>query len=320
MDDDFQLEELWNAVRYNVVVLDFYMNNFVFPRHAKQFKVKLQSNGWDIPLFQASDPLQDRRRGELQALTTGFSGTNDNRSMLPLTVRQQDLPRLSHTNAEVLTYLLHSRNRGYALILGTEGQRLSEEGFLHRLWSRGFKLLIDAGAQILEMDNLTLARTWLEVDHNAPAAMYFEQNKPWIINRAGGKTPLIASVYADDLKDCLVYIDEVRLLPIRFRTTLTIDAQAHTRGTDLKLPVNARGALTLGLGQTKDHTVQGRYSAATPGISSQALSADLRVAALRLRQLASTQSITFFAPPEVNQSILDLRKKTSSSQIDSHDV
>jgi hypothetical protein len=42
---------------------------------------------------------------------------------------------------------------------------------------------------------------------------------------------------------CLVYLDE-----------------AHTRGTDLKLPLDARGALTLALHQTKDHTVQGMRS------------------------------------------------------------
>ena len=52
-------------------------------------------------------------------------------------------------------------------------------------------------------------------------------------------------------------------------------------------------------GQSKDHTVQ---------------------AAMRLRQLATTQSVTFFAPPEVFQSISDYRKKSSSSIIDSHDV
>lgn len=55
--------------------------------------------------------------------------------------------------------------------------------------------------------------------------------------------PLLASPFASDLKDCLVYIDE-----------------AHTRGTDLKLPLSAKGALTLGLGQTKDHTVQGEFN------------------------------------------------------------
>ena len=33
--------------------------------------------------------------------------------------------------------------------------------------------------------------------------------------------------------------------------------EAHTRGIDLKMLLDARGALTLGMGQTKDHIVQG---------------------------------------------------------------
>jgi hypothetical protein len=37
-------------------------------------------------------------------------------------------------------------------------------------------------------------------------------------------------------------------------------AQAHTRGTDLKFPLNACGALTVGQDQSKDHTVQGMFS------------------------------------------------------------
>ena len=43
-------------------------------------------------------------------------------------------------------------------------------------------------------------------------------------------------------------------------------------------------------------------------------------AAMRLRQLANTQSVVFFAPPEVHQSILDLRKKKHGDLIDSSDV
>lgn len=103
------------------------------------------------------------------------------------------------------------------------------------------RVLIDAGAQILEMDNLSLAKAWLKVDWTATAAVYFdENNKPFVLYRHGRKVPLLASPFADNLEGCLVYIDE-----------------AHTRGTDLKLPAHACGALTLGLGQTKDHTVQG---------------------------------------------------------------
>jgi hypothetical protein len=41
---------------------------------------------------------------------------------------------------------------------------------------------------------------------------------------------------------------------------------------------------------------------------------------MRLRQLGSTQSIIFFAPPEVHRSILDLREKKHGDHLDSSDV
>lgn len=41
---------------------------------------------------------------------------------------------------------------------------------------------------------------------------------------------------------------------------------------------------------------------------------------MRLRQLGSQQSITWMAPPEVHQSILDLQSKAPGDPIDSHDV
>lgn len=57
------------------------------------------------------------------------------------------------------------------------------------------------------------------------------------------KVPLVATPFSDNLTECLVFLDE-----------------AHCRGTDLKLPQVAKGALTLALGQTKDQTVQGKDS------------------------------------------------------------
>ncbi|KAJ9667427.1 hypothetical protein H2201_002295 [Coniosporium apollinis] len=289
VDDEAQLMEIWKHVRYDVVVIDYFLNNFVFPKHAKQFQMKLQASGWDIPLLSPADKTPPRPqtskstgRGS-QALTTGFSGTNGNRTMLPLTIRQEDLPRLSHTNAEVLTYLLKGQSRQYVLVADSHGRRLSELELLKGLTRMEIRILIDAGAQILEMDNLSLVKAWLDVFPEAPAAVFFDnENKAIVRYRHGLQVPLLASPFADNLADCLVYLDE-----------------AHTRGTDLKLPTYARGALTLGLGQTKDHTVQ---------------------AAMRLRQLATTQSVCFFAPPEVHQSILDLCKKKSGDPIDSYDV
>ena len=41
---------------------------------------------------------------------------------------------------------------------------------------------------------------------------------------------------------------------------------------------------------------------------------------MRLRQLAATQSVVFFAPPEVHQSIADVCKKSTSERLDSNDI
>lgn len=255
LDDEIQTQELWKHLRYSMVVIDYYLNNFVFPRHAKQFQRKLQASGWDIPLFSTSSshptddgigPLTFKSRAANSSpkisLTTGFSGTNDNRTMLPLSIQQADLATLSHTNAEVLTYLLQRRNHKYVKCTTRHGKRLSEREFLRVLSRRKIRMLIDAGAQILEMTNLELVQAWLLEDTQAPAAVYFDKfDKPWVTHRDGRLQPLFASPYADNLGQCLVYLDE-----------------AHTRGTDLKMPTWTVGALTLGPGQTKDHTVQGK--------------------------------------------------------------
>ncbi|KAI1637344.1 hypothetical protein F4809DRAFT_649926 [Biscogniauxia mediterranea] len=283
--DEHQMTQIWDCVRYKVPVVDYYLNNFVFPLHAKQFRNKLQSNGWDIPLFSSAKSNQATKHNlssKGRGLTTGFSGTNDIKPLLPLTVKQDDLPSLASTNAEVLTYLLQPRSRRYEVIIDNNQRRLTETGFLGLLKRHNIRVLIDAGACILEMSNLELAKQWLKMDGKATVALYFEDDRPYIVSKQGTKTPLLASPYADNLREVLVYLDE-----------------AHTRGTDLKFEPTAHAALTLGLGQTKDHTVQ---------------------AAMRLRQLGTTQSVTFYAPPEVNQSIRDLCKKRDSENVNSGDV
>nr|GFD56382.1 hypothetical protein [Tanacetum cinerariifolium] len=90
----------------------------------------------------------------------------------------------------------------------------------------------------------------------------------------GNRTPLLASPFANDLERCVVYLDE-----------------SHCRGTDLKLPVYGKAALTLGQHLTKDALVQ---------------------AAMRLRLLGKSQSVTFYSPPEVHQSILDRLNENAS--------
>ncbi|KAL1647080.1 hypothetical protein SLS58_002850 [Diplodia intermedia] len=267
VDDELQLHELWTHLRYNISVIGCFLNNFVFPIHAKQFRTQIHASGWDLPL-RGRDELRSTpaSKGKHVPLTTGFSGTNDNRYLLPLTIEQHDLSTLVHTNADVLTYLLQPRNRGYVLAASQE-ERFSEEALLRKMKDLEIRVLIDAGAQILEMDNLTLVKAWMRIDTQAKAALYFNlENKPYVLYRSGMQVPLLASSMLNNLSECLVYLDE-----------------AHTRGTDLKLPADAR-------------------------------------AAMRLRQLATTQSIVFFAPPEVHQGILDHSGRRSGEHPDSSHV
>lgn len=322
VDDEPQCTLLWGHLRQQMAVINYFLNRHVFPRHSRVFERKLVSSGWDIvtqgpcasdrSLTSSKDNIQHGNSpiklsvGRPTSLTVGFSGTNDNKTLLPLNVLQDDLPGLAHTNAEVLTYLLQSRNRRYIPASRTDGKRLTERAFLHQLHDNGIRMLLDAGAQILEMDNKSLAQAWLEVDHDADAAVFFgEDDRARVLYKDGRSQPLAGSPFLNNLGACVVYLDE-----------------AHTRGVDLKMPSGAVAALTLGIQQNKDHTVQGRHPCSFQyccGIS-RFLTRSTSIAAMRLRQLAISQSIVFFAPPEVHQSILNFRGKTGMSTIDSHDV
>ncbi|KAK7749315.1 hypothetical protein SLS62_008284 [Diatrype stigma] len=279
IDDETQIEELWKHLRYDGLVANHYLNHFVFPAHARQFQVKLQASAWDIPLFS-------HQTMQLGAKTTGFSGTNDNRYMLPKTIRQDDHPSLQQTSAELLSYILQPRNRHYQVMTdAVDGSRLTEEGLLRKLFSQEIRILIDAGAYVLEMGNKDLVDKWLHIDYKAKAAIFFGSDNRAIVHYKGETkpdVPLLATPFADNMSECVVYLDE-----------------AHTRGVDLKLPADARAALTLALKQTKDFTMQ---------------------AAMRLRHLRTTQSVTFYAPPDVNQSILDFCRPAHSKIDSSHVV
>lgn len=222
LEDEQQMFELWTHFNFSPTIIDYYCNNFVFPAHAKSFSLKLQASGWEIPLSSLDNQ---------NSMTTGFSGTNDNRNLLPLTLKQQDLPGLSHTNAAVLSYLLQPRNRKYVVAADERNRHISETELLRRISNMGIRVLIDAGAQILEFNNEALARAWLDIDTLAQAAVFFDDaGKPMVAHKGCRPVPLSASPYSDDLKDVVVYLDE-----------------AHCRGVDLKLPADSVGALTLGL-------------------------------------------------------------------------
>ncbi|GME30081.1 uncharacterized protein LTHEOB_10932 [Neofusicoccum parvum] len=99
--DDNQLWEqsIYPCLRFSKAATDYFMNSVVFPHEGKEFPAKLSTSAWDLP----SDALP----------TTGFSGTNDNKFLLPLSIQQNDLPQLHRTNAMVASALLQTENRAY---------------------------------------------------------------------------------------------------------------------------------------------------------------------------------------------------------------
>lgn len=139
-----QIAEIWSHLRYQVEVISNHQCHCVFPTHVKEFESKLQMFGWDIPIF-----ITDRTAAEV-SLTAGFSGTNDNRRLLRLTIQQDDLPGLAYTNAEVLTCVLQERNWNYIAAVNKEGNHLPETQLLAKLKGVGIRLLIDTSAHILE--------------------------------------------------------------------------------------------------------------------------------------------------------------------------
>ncbi|KAH9160220.1 hypothetical protein EDB89DRAFT_2117301 [Lactarius sanguifluus] len=254
--DDTQVDEhLVPLFSKNTRVIDFYLSQVVFPRAAKEFPSKLSTSAWDL--------VEDKTN-----VTTGFSGTNDNRFLLPTSITQEDPVSQLSTNALVMQYLLQPENNHYECTEGINGERESAEAFLWRLTrhKHEIRVLLDVGAQMLELPNAELARHWLSLKPHISAAIYFkESDHLTVLTQDGSVEPLISSPFNRQLDRCIVYLDD-----------------AHTRGTDLNLPRGTRAAVTLGPKVTKDRLLQG---------------------CMRMRQLGKGQSVIFFAPGEVDRRI-----------------
>jgi len=223
-----QLRDLEELFACNKAVIDFYLSRVVFPKEAKAFPSKLACSGWDL--------AQEKRH-----LTTGFSGTNDNRYLLPSSIVQHDLDYQRSTNARVLAFLLRPENNYYTSTL--PGQKVSHFIDILVAQTPEVRVLLDVGAQMLELKNQELAETWLRAKHDAQAAVFVnDDDEIVVVSRDGTVEPLASSPFSQQLDQCVIYLDD-----------------AHTRGTDVKLPSGFRAAVTLGPKVTKDRLTQGSW-------------------------------------------------------------
>eukprot|EP00768_Dysnectes_brevis_P004222 gnl/Dysnectes_brevis/3014_a3723_500.p1 GENE.gnl/Dysnectes_brevis/3014_a3723_500~~gnl/Dysnectes_brevis/3014_a3723_500.p1 ORF type:complete len:1463 (+),score=446.01 gnl/Dysnectes_brevis/3014_a3723_500:1092-5480(+) len=266
--DAGQVHRLYMSLRHNMMAVHYYLLNFVFPQESKQFPQRLQSSSWDIATPRTAHPLR------------GFSGTVDSAAILPAGVRLRELPQLRHTNGTVVGYITHPAN-AYRVIPG-EGRG---RDILRQVVELGCSVLIDAGAQMMDLDNEGVAREWLALtDASSKAAVYYDEhlNVLTVLTRQGVRMKLNSSLYASNLKGCLCYFDDF-----------------HSRGTDLPgLPKSGiRAALTLGPGMPKDKLVQ---------------------SSMRLRQLGRGQSLTFLAPSEVHAELLAVTETMRPGSLVAH--
>lgn len=270
------VDELFPSLRFGKSVVDYFLSRIVFPKEMKEFPHKLSASGWDIGKAR-------------QKLTTGFSGTNDSRHLLPLDVKHLDLPHQKHTNALVLDYLLQPQN-GVHLMSTTEPGQTGPVSDARRLLDSVMRLnpavqvILDVGAQILELTNLQMSQTWLKLHDSSKEAVVFvnDDDEICVVDRQGRVDLLQTSSYQSRLDSCLVFLDE-----------------AHTRGIDIRLPTHYRASVTLGANLTKDRLVQ---------------------ACMRLRKLGKGQTVVFCISEEIQAKILEATSKSSARDIEVADV
>ncbi|KAK0643172.1 hypothetical protein B0T16DRAFT_391740 [Cercophora newfieldiana] len=276
--DRSQCEEIiFPTLKYSKPTIDFYLSRVVFSREMKQFPLKLSASGWDLAGSKNKNhPL------------TGFSGTNDSKGVLPLSVTALDVQ--PHTNATVLSTLLREENMVVELADSRASQLapLTEAMLIEVLRRPGLpemQVVLDVGAQIVESSNAEMAKKLLAAapTGDADAVIFFSDGDDLsVLTRDGTVHDFLTSPFASHTDRCFVFLD-----------------QAHTRGTDLKLPDKYRAAVTLGPGLTKDALVQ---------------------ACMRMRKLGRGQSVTFLVSPEMGKRIRSVRGQADGRPLKVSDI
>jgi hypothetical protein len=201
--DPTQVETLFGLFRLHHLVVDYFLQMVVFPHNAKEFPHKLSTSAWDLAQVKTN-------------LTTGFSGTNDGRYLLPTSMVQDDPVQQQSTNAKVMGYLLQPENDHY---LPYVTDILSAATHLLDIvveQNPDIRVLLDVGAQMLDLENEKVAQAWLSRMPSAQAAIYFREDDMYVITQDGITEPLVSSWFKAQLDQCLVYLDDVHTRYVHF--------------------------------------------------------------------------------------------------------
>ncbi|CAJ1422993.1 unnamed protein product, partial [Effrenium voratum] len=266
------LERLYPKLRRHRRVVDFWLDEVVFPVEAKCFPHKIASTGWDLCTHDH--------------VTTGFSGTNDTRLLLPLSIKQKDLEALTCTNGIVLRNLLIKDNNCYTALAPCEAPSGASLLVSARASKHVINVVLDAGAWVTDMSNEKFAHEWLKIRDDMEAVVFFgADNDILVMNHAGSKMPLATSPYESSLNKCLLYLDDI-----------------HTRGSDFRLAPGTHAAVTLGRRMQKDKLVQTcmrmRLLGSAVQLSQAALMSN-RAAKPSSRKVHSAGASAWFGDPQI---------------------
>ncbi|KAG2919831.1 hypothetical protein PC129_g4071 [Phytophthora cactorum] len=251
---------LCNFFRFCMETINFFLNTDVFPKDTQQYPQRLSRTAWGIAAGGNN---------------IGFSGTNDNHRLLPLSVTQLEpvYPLLLGTNGDMLHKIMQE-SHGYEVVgPSLERSQVPWQSVLLYALGKGVQALIDTGALLAGVMNHKAAEFLLERSDFAFAGVTYFHNRNktncWVVAEKDRRLVLPLKESSMLEKDTFVIFDEAR-----------------SRGSDMKLPPNASAVLTLGPRLTKDKLMQG---------------------AGRMRQLGRNQTLWIASFDEVAQSILQAK-------------
>ncbi|CAF4460918.1 unnamed protein product [Rotaria sp. Silwood2] len=158
-----------------MIVINYFLNNFVFPREAKQFPHKLVASAWDL-----ASSLRSK-------IVTGFSGTNDTQLLLPVHIQECDLPELQKTDAMLLTIYYN--------------RKMKLTNIYH----------LNIGALFIDGSNRDIAVKWLNLSNKNKIdyAVYFDLDSIVFCDRQLHHYRFETSPTGERLDRCVFYLDEI---------------------------------------------------------------------------------------------------------------
>eukprot|EP01036_Dinobryon_divergens_P022332 gene22332-30577_t len=274
----------------NMETINYWLAFVVFPKDTRQYPERMSVNGWHLCSNADVAPV-------------GFSGTNDNKMLLPLQVKQIDIPErkdLLGTNGKMMTLII--KNTRYVDVdTSNQSNKAVGKYFSVSYWTQdqvapaptttvldkivthlvreNANALIDAGGLIVGRNNRDVAK---ELAKHFSAVVYFDTDKSnwYVVDKIGRQWVLSNSPIRE--RDAFVYFDDRRC-----------------RGSDMKLKPNAHAMLTIGPKMCKDKLMQ---------------------AAGRMRQLDKGQTIFLAGCSDVSYLIQSQMELRSPSEITSTHV